>query len=170
MGAKSVPLSVRLPQVDAEYIAGLKAGDAVTMSEKVRFLVGEARRYAEEGRSFDGLVKQQHGMLQPLEEAIIKHESETGENAAFLKTLIQYVPPLVASLEATDFKDKSEVKDTLSQMEIEAANLTKNFLDQLARLAVTKEAPSINPSIARDIVEPLDELFKLKNIAPNGAK
>ncbi|MCK0068080.1 hypothetical protein [Kordiimonas laminariae] len=169
MGAKSVPLSVRLPQADAEYIAGLKAGDAVTMSEKVRFLVGEARRYAEEGKSFEGLVKQQHGMLEPLEDAIAKQEGETGETSALLKALIQYIPTLVASLEAVEFNGNIDLKATLSNVEAEAANLTKAFLDQLARLAVTEEAPCMNPSVARDIIEPLDELFTLKNSAPSGA-
>lgn len=169
MGAKSVPLSVRLPQEDAEYIAGLKAGDAVTMSEKVRFLVGEARRHSEEGKSFEGLVKRQHGMLEPLEGAIARQEGETGETSALLKALIQYVPTLVASLEAIDFNRNIDLKATLGDMEVEAANLTKAFLDQLARLAVTREAPCMNPGIARDIIEPLDELFTLKNTAPAGA-
>ncbi len=163
MGTKSVPLSVRLPHADAEFIAGLKAADAVTMSEKVRFLVGEARRYSEEGKSFDGLVKQQHTMLEPLSRALDVLERGTGQSSAFLQALIQWIPGMVASLEAVEFNGEIDLKKQLKSVEEEAANRTRSFLDMLARLAVTQEAPCLDAGIARSTIEPLDELFHLKN-------
>ena len=104
MGAKSVPLSVRLPQKDAEYIAGLKAGDAVTMSEKVRYLVGEARRLSDEGASFEGVVKHTNDVLAPLGRALDALEKNDGESSQLLRAFLQWLPGLLATLETVDFE------------------------------------------------------------------
>jgi len=162
MGAKSVPLSVRLPQQDAEFIAGLTAGDAVTMSEKVRHLVGEARRLSSEGASFDGIVKQTADVLAPLGKALDTLEKDSGENSQFLRALLEWLPGLLATLEAVDFKNEILIVDQLCNMEDDAARRTQRFLDQLARLAVTTEAPCLNKQIMRRTLQPLTELIELQ--------
>jgi len=162
MGAKSVPLSVRLPQKDAEYIAGLTAGDAVTMSEKVRYLVGEARRLSEAGTSFEGVVKHTHEVLAPLGLALDALEKESGENSQLLRAFLQWLPGLLATLEAVDFKNEIPIINQLGDMENKAARRTQEFLDQLARLAVSKEAPCLDKGVMRRTLEPLTELIKLQ--------
>lgn len=162
MGAKSVPLSVRLPQKDAEYIAGLKAGDAVTMSEKVRHLVGEARRLSEEGASFEGVVKHTSDVLAPLGRALDALEKENGQNSQLLRAYLQWLPGLLATLESVDFEDEMPLVDQLGDMEGEAARRTRDFLDQMARLAVTREAPCLDREVMRRTLEPLTELFELQ--------
>ena len=162
MGAKSVPLSVRLPQQDAEYIAGLKAGDTVTMSEKVRHLVGEARRLAEEGASFEGVVKQTHEVLAPLGRALDALEREEGDNSQLLRAFLQWLPGLLATLEVIDLNDEKSLKEQLVDMEAEAAKRTRDLLDQLARLAVTKEAPCLDKGVMRRTLAPLTELIELQ--------
>ena len=162
MGAKSVPLSVRLPQQDAEYIASLKAGDAVTMSEKVRHLVGEARRLADEGKSFEGVIKNTADVLAPLGTALDGLENDSGETSQFLRALLEWLPGLLATLESVDFANKTPIVEQLSNMEDDAAKRTQRFLDQLARLAVTTEAPCLNKQIMRRTLQPLTELIELQ--------
>lgn len=162
MGAKSVPLSVRLPQQDAEFIAALKAGDAVTMSEKVRHLVGEARRLADEGSSFEGVVKHTTEVLGPLARALDAIEKHDSENSQLLRAFLQWLPGLLATLETVDFEDETPIKDQLTEIEGKAAKRTQDFLDQLARLAVTTEAPCLNKQIMRRTLQPLTELIELQ--------
>lgn len=47
MQTKSIPLSVRISQEDADFIAGLKIEGAKTPSDKVRNIISEARKQAE---------------------------------------------------------------------------------------------------------------------------
>jgi len=163
MSAKSVPLSVRLPQKDAEFIAALKAGDAVTMSEKVRHLVGEARRLSEEGASFEGVVKHTSEMLAPLKQALDTLEKDEGQRSQFLRSLLQWLPGALATLEVVDFEDKNSLSQQLREMESKAAERTHDFLDQLARLAVTAEAPCLDKSVMHRTLQPLAELFELQS-------
>ncbi|NVJ97781.1 MAG: hypothetical protein HWE25_06490 [Alphaproteobacteria bacterium] len=168
MVAKSVPLSVRLSREDAEYIAGLKAGDAVTMSEKVRYLVKEARLKAERGETFEGVVEQTEDTLAPLKQALDRIEQDEGVRSALLRALIVALPRIMAELEAADVDGDPPVLESLTSLEAGAARRVKDLLDQLARLSVTQEAPTLDPSIMRNaIAEPLVELVDIIKANPN---
>ncbi|TNE60880.1 MAG: hypothetical protein EP335_17740 [Alphaproteobacteria bacterium] len=160
MSAKTVPLSVRLPRDDAEFIARLKTGDAVTMSEKVRQLVSDARLAAERGDSFEGVVEQAAGNLSHVTRALDALEADHGRQSRLLRVLVDWLPRIQAELEAVNVPPGDEV-DSLTALEAAAARRTRDFVDQMARLAVTREAPCLDGSIVRTTLEPLSELFGL---------
>jgi len=162
MGTKSVPLSVRLPLKDVEFIASLDAGDAVTMSEKIRHLVGEARRLADEGASFEGVIKHTSDVLAPLTIALNALEADTGKKSQVLRVILQWLPGMLATLEVVDINDEIPLYEQLFDMEIKAADRVQGFLDQLARLAVSKEAPCLDPAVMRRMLMSLTELIELQ--------
>lgn len=169
MGAKSVPLSVRLSKEDAEYIASLKAPDAVTMSEKVRYLVQEARISAARHETFEGVVEQTEDTLAPLKYALDKLEEDQFVRSGLLRALIASLPRIMAELEAADVDGDPPVLESLTDLEAGAARRVKDLLDQLARLAVTGEAPCLDPDvIRREIAKPLVEIVDI--VKANGAK
>jgi len=162
MGAKSVPLSVRLSKEDAAYIASLKAPDAITMSEKVRHLVREARIAAERGETFAGVVEQTEDTLAPLKHALDRIEQKQGGRSGLLRALIVALPRILAELEAADVDGDPPILESLTSLEADAAGRVKDLLDQLARLCVTKQAPCLDPHIMRKkIADPLVELVEL---------
>ncbi len=171
MGAKSVPLSVRLSKEDAEYIASLKAPDAVTMSEKVRYLVREARISAQRHETFEGVVEHTEDTLAPLKHALDKLEEDQFVRSGLMRALIGALPRILAELEAADVDGDPPVLESLTALERDAARRVKDLLDQLARLAVTKEAPCLDPDvIRREIAEPLVEIVDIVNAKPAKAK
>ena len=52
--AKTVPISVRVSNEDAEFIATLQIDNAVTPSDKVRSLIKEAKQKKERVVSYEG--------------------------------------------------------------------------------------------------------------------
>ena len=167
MGAKSVPLSVRLSREDAAYIASLKAVDAVTMSEKVRYLVSQARIEAERGETFEGVVEQTEDTLAPLKQALDFLEQEQGQRSALLRSLIVALPRILAELEAADVDGDPPVFESLRDLEASVATRIRDLLDQFARLSVTREAPCLDPSIMRKTTEPLMELLEIIKANPS---
>lgn len=162
MGAKSVPLSVRLSKDDATYIASLKAPDAVTMSEKVRHLVREARIAAERGETFAGVVEQTEDTLAPLKQALDKIEQNQGGRSALLRALIVALPRILAQLEAADVDGDPPILESMTSLEADAASRIKDLLDQMARLCVTQQAPCLDPDVMREkIADPLVELIEI---------
>lgn len=161
MGTKTVPLSVRLSKEDAEYIASLEAPDAVTMSEKVRYLVRQARISAARHETFEGVVEETEDTLAPLKHALDKIEEDQFVRSGLLRALIASLPRILAELEAADVDGDPPVLESLTTLEKGAAKRVKDLLDQLARLAVTTGAPCLDPHIIRnEIAEPLVELTK----------
>ena len=162
MGTKSVPLSVRLSKEDAEYIASLQAPDAVTMSEKVRWLVRDARITAARGETFEGVVEQTEDTLAPLKHALDKLEEEQFVRSGLLRALIATLPRILAELEAADVDGDPPVLESLTDLEAGAAKRVRDLLDQLARLSVTGEAPCLDPGVmGREIAAPLVEIVEI---------
>ncbi len=173
MGAKTVPLSVRLSGEDAAYIASLKAGDAVTMSEKVRYLVGRSRLMAEQGESYEGIVEQAEDTLAPLKNVLDGAEKKYDARSSLLRALIYAVPRMLAELEtvyleAPKHETQQDDVEKLTELEAKAASSLRNLLDQLARLAVTEEAPCLDPAVMRKLLTlPIVELVRLIEQSPN---
>ena len=164
MGTKTVPLSVRLSKEDAEYIASLKAPDAVTMSEKVRYLVRQARISAERHETFEGVVEETEDTLAPLKHALDKIEEDQFVRSGLLRALIASLPRILAELEAADVDGDPPVLESLTALEKGAAKRVKDLLDQLARLAVTTDAPCLDPQVIHEeIAKPLVELTEMIN-------
>lgn len=173
MGAKTVPLSVRLSGEDAAYIASLKAGDAVTMSEKVRFLVSRARLMAEQGESYEGVVEQTEDTLAPLKSVLDSIESEFDARSQLLRILIFALPRMLAELETVYLeppKGKAQKQDLekLTKLEAKAASSVEKLLDQLARLSVTEKSPCFDPAVMKEMLAgSLVELVELIKENPN---
>jgi uncharacterized protein YecA (UPF0149 family) len=166
MGTKSVPLSVRLSKEDAAYIAALQAPNAVTMSEKVRHLVSQARMAAQRTETFEGIVEQTEDTLAPLKRALDKLEKDPGVRSGLLRALIAALPKTLAELEAVsvaaNLDDEPPVVQRLTDLEASAARRVADLLDQIARLTVTTEAPCLDPSVLRNtIADPLIELIDI---------
>ena len=98
MTGKSVPLSVRVSDEDAVFLANLEIGDAVTPSEKLRALLLEARRRqaglhdAAEG----GLMLRD--MAMPAWRAIRRLEAQAGRKSDLVLKLYERLPDLMAQL------------------------------------------------------------------------
>jgi len=119
MSNKSVPLSVRLSQEDAAFIAGLKAPDAVTMSEKVRYLVGAERIRSEQAETFEGVHDQVAEMVNPLMQKLRLMERSTGRSLPVLTLIAGWLPKMVAELAQGQEPEERLIwsEDDLSKLE-----------------------------------------------------
>lgn len=158
MTAKTVPVSVRLSREDAAFIAALKAEGAVTMSEKVRHLVGEARVQSECANSFEGVHQLTQDQLAPLRKALQDLDASTGQSSAVLDLMLAWTPKLVAEMEASDTQADKEL---LCALEARVSQRLFELLDRLARLGTTQEAPCLDPKVVRKTLTPLTELLTI---------
>ncbi len=103
-----MPLSVRVSDEDAVFLANLEIGDAVTPSEKLRALLQGARRQqagmhdAAEG----GLILRD--MAMPAWRAVRRIEAQAGRKSDLILKLYERVPDLMARLIAGPGDDEPE--------------------------------------------------------------
>ena len=110
MSGKTVPLSVRVSDDDALFLARLEIDDAVTPSEKLRALLHEAqRRHAgQQDASEGGLLLRD--TANPARRVVRRLEGQLGRKSDLILKLYERVPDLMAKLIAgPEEKDNPEV-------------------------------------------------------------
>ena len=65
MSNKAVPLSVRISENDAAFLAGLDLPEATTPSDKIRALIWEARQRHQGGQVYGEAIQFQEDLLAP---------------------------------------------------------------------------------------------------------
>ncbi len=156
MSHKPVPLSVRLSQKDAAFIAELKAPDAVTMSEKVRHLVQVERVRSEQAETFEGLHAQCVETLEPLARKLRMLERADGKSFPVLSLIIAWLPKMMAASgqqmgniskegnNIQDFGAGNEIRSELGELEHECLMLLAAFLPALKTLLENDVQRSLN--------------------------
>ncbi|MEM9029518.1 MAG: hypothetical protein AAGC70_14230 [Pseudomonadota bacterium] len=98
MTAKSVPLSVRVSDEDALFLAELQVPDAVTPSEKLRAILHEARRRhtGMQDASEGGLLLRE--MATPARRNVRRCEGKLGRKSDVILKLYERLPDIMARL------------------------------------------------------------------------
>lgn len=156
MNARMVPVSVRLSREDAAYIAALDIEGAVTMSEKIRHIVQDARQKSDPLR---GAVEDVEKRLQKIRAAVDALDREGEQRSQFLCLMSDWLPRLLKELEASP--------QDLPALEARLGRRLQELLDQLARLGVTKGAPCHDPALVRRLLHPLVEILDLIRLNPS---
>ncbi len=153
MSAKNIPLSVRVSDEDAEFLASLEIGGAATPSEKLRALIAQARERRVEGRTYEaslGLVRE---LLEPVGQALRARELATRQRSELISDTLYWLPDLVAYL-MTGPAPKGGKGEGRELVEFEAgvSHRIFRFIEAVLRLGVTAKAPCYDPNlIAADL-------------------
>ncbi len=170
MGGLNKPLSVRLGEEDAVFLAGLELDDATTSSDKVRSLIRLARQRAESPESFSAALAFSQDLLSGPRRALRTAEAEAGARsdvAAGLLAAVEDMLALTLSIpgEAADANPAQMVRIEAMLVDRSAA-----MAEMLLRWGVTAEAPAYDPAVVARRLAPLRELMNLVSAAPDAAK
>lgn len=97
MAAKTVPLSVRVTDADAEFLARLEIPGATTPSEKMRAILAAERGRSEGASDIEQAFVVVHELLRPAQRRIRSLEAETGATSDFVRKLYDRLAEIVAS-------------------------------------------------------------------------
>ena len=159
MPGKSVPLSVRVSDEDAVFLAELEIDDAVTPSEKLRALLHEAQRRnaglkdASEG----GMLLRD--MAASARRSIRKSEGHLKRKSDLVLKLYERVPDIMAKLIAGI--EDAEKTDDLVQFERELMDQTAVLIKDFMALGLSKNVRVSDPETYKTEIEPVLELVEL---------
>ena len=162
--SSSVPLSVRISQEDASFIAKLKMDDAVTPSDKVRYIIKHARERYEQKQDYEGMVDLAKDVFRDEKEAIKKFELESKQHSELLALFSQWLEEAFAfygsAVDTTINPEKPTDKD-FKALEEECAKRIFRLLDMVTRMGVTRNAPCYEPKVIHRHYKPLLELTQM---------
>ena len=135
--ANRIPISVRISQEDADFIANLQVEGANTPSEKIRALLKQARQSYTQPQDYGTALAQAEQFLQNAKRDVLHAEKELGVHSHILARLFELLPDLTATLVA-DVPTESEL-EALKKYEREVMWRIVRLTDSILQLEVEYE-------------------------------
>ena len=145
-----IPISVRITQEDADFIAELKIEGANTPSEKIRELLKLARLAHTQTRDYSSALTAQHDVLHA--------EKQAGAHSHIVARLFEQLPDLGATL-AADLPEEADLDD-LKKYERELMWRIVRLTDSILQLAVTGKGAAYDDTV----LQQLENTLKLAKI------
>ena len=158
MSNKSIPFSVRLSPVDAEFVASLNITGAVTPSDKIRHIISEARLRKEAGQDFNQNLKSIQGDLRPSIDRLRELEREKEQESELLHFMSDWLCEIQA-----EFVTGPNSVDGLEKFEARIAQHIFKLTEHSLRLAITNNARCFDPVLMKNGTKRIVELAHIIN-------
>ena len=153
-----IPLSVRIDQEDADFIAQLQIDGASTPSEKIRELLKQARLAHEQERNYAHALDTMERFVYAAKHSVLHSEKELGVHSAILARLFEQLPDLVATLVA-DLPDNVDMA-ALREYEQKAMWRIVRLMDAMLQLAVVGKGAAYDD----EVLSQLNNTLRLADI------
>jgi len=148
MSSRSIPISVRITPEDAEFIAAMDVAGASTPSDKVRAVLGEARRRRMESRDYPGCLAMLQEMLSPALRNLRQAELDHGMHSELVALLGEWLPEVMAVLIASAAEvGPAETEESLHEVEAAVADRVFRLIDAVLRLGITRTCRGYDPEV-----------------------
>lgn len=156
--ANRIPISVRISQEDADFIAELKIEGANTPSEKIRELLTQARLAHNQTHDYGTALAAQEQFFQVARRDVLHAEKEWGIHSHIVARLFEQLPDFAATL-AADLPENAQAAD-LKQYECELMRRIVRLTDSILQLAVTGKGAAYDDTV----LQQLENTLKLAKI------
>jgi hypothetical protein len=153
-------VSVRIPEEDLAWLAGIQLAGASSPSDKIRALLADARRRADGSGDYVGCVSLLREQVRPLLEATQALEHDHQLHSAIVPLLAMQLPELMASLSAgvpAGDQAPAQARDLEARLTARAMRMLLGLL----RLGVTQRTPAYDPAVLDAYIPEVLELAKL---------
>ncbi|MEQ8405648.1 MAG: hypothetical protein RKE49_11155 [Oceanicaulis sp.] len=167
MPGKTVPLSVRISDDDAEFLARLEIGDAATPSEKMRALLASERRLRAGPRDAGEASEMLGDLMRPARRRLRQDEEAAGAHSEVLQRVYDRLPELVA-LALAGPEAPGEAKDAAAALEhFEERVIDQAFalLEDLMQIGLLREPRALNREALKTRLSAVIELAELAKMA-----
>lgn len=164
MTGKTIQISTRINQKDADFLAGLSIEGALTPSDKLRALIDEARRRREGVHEYGAGLKHTRELVGPALDRTLQIETQGLPHSELIPLVGEWLAESMAYLisgipEDGPFDDAEEAQ--LREVERGLAERVFRLLQQVLRLGVTKDAPCYDSGLVARSLSPALELLEV---------
>ncbi len=144
-----IPVSVRISQEDADFIAALDIEGAHTPSEKIRELLRQARLAYMQTRDYGAALHAMEQFFQNAKHGVLYAEKQYGVHSHILARLFELLPDLAATL-AADLPVEADL-EALKQYERETMRRIVRLADSVLQLAVTGKGAAYDDTVLQQL-------------------
>jgi hypothetical protein len=162
---KTVPYSVRLSSEDAEFLASLNIEGALTPSDKLRAIVGEAREKANRKTDYQSYMKALGEMTALSYLDLKEKEHQNSMQSEIVQSSVDLAKEILASfLSSTECLKNSKKEDEISKLKaLESDIADKLFLmfERLSLLGIREESKCYTPNAVSSRMKSVKEIVKI---------
>lgn len=158
---KTVPISIRITQDDADFLTSLQIEDAITPSDKIRALIRQAKHQQKQNQ--EGYETHLQHALDSLKQLIQQVKSGELEHKEHSELVTSFIDWLAESYAFVSSAKALKGSPDLQALEEGIADRSFRLLETMARMGVTAKAPCYNKDIISNGFKPLKELTELVN-------
>lgn len=159
--SKTIPLSVRISQDDASFIARVTIPGAVTPSEKVRALIAQARERQQSEKNPADAASLLSSLFEARRLEIRRLEEKTASHSELITQLGAWLPRFLALFMSTPLSRDLEAHEALRRLERGVVREIMSLMEGVLRLAVTREEPCYDPRVISSQIGVVKELIDL---------
>ncbi|KAG9590341.1 hypothetical protein KCV01_g11892, partial [Aureobasidium melanogenum] len=163
--AVSIPLSVRVPQDDFEWLSALAVDGATTPSDKLRAIIQSHRRELEGTASYEAALGWLRQRVQPLAQEVASYEHRAGTRSEAIAAAMEWAPQLMALLVSSHVPADAENDAAARQLEDLVLQKSAALLGALLRLGIGVPPPTYSPDAIDRHVFPLGRLIDAVRVA-----
>lgn len=167
---KSIPISVRISQDEAESLARLRIPGATTPSEKLRALITEAHRREQGPADYAEAMAQVQQWLAPLFSAVQQAETEQAQHSDILAILREWLPDFLAVARLAGKVEATLTADELHALERTIADRLFRLMERLFQLALISRCHCYDPELITKRMEPIRQLASIITLQQERSK
>ena len=166
MPSKTTPLSVRVSDEDARFLASLSLDGATTPSEKLRALLSAQRRLHEGARHPADASETVEDLLRPSVRRVRRAEAELGVHSEAVQRIYDRLPVLPGLALAGPQGDATQPGlGDMKRFEAQVLEHAAALCEELLQLALTTAPRAYAPDSVKSRIKPLIELAILAQLA-----
>jgi len=163
---KTVTISARVSQEDAEFLSQLSIDNAKTPSDKFRAILSETRKRHLNQQDFGGNLANIQDMITPIRNQVREAELKLQSHSELVSRTLDWLPDTMALITSSLVDNKMD-NEQLKTLENSIANHVFQLMESMLQLAVTQRAPCYTSTTINDRIDPLLDLLKAIELKQN---
>ena len=159
---KSVTLSVRISQEDAQFLSQYKSEGKITPSDKLRALIRETRETQEGLQDFRASIDMFEKMLGPINAKIRDAEMKQRIHSELVTRIITWLPDMMAlAVNAGNKLEQNPGSEALISFEEDLVDRVFRLVETILQMGITEKISCYKSNAISSRVEPALDLFEI---------
>lgn len=150
MPSKSVPLSARVSAEDAQFLAELDVDGAQTASEKLRAIVGDARRRHVAARDYPGALRLAEDTVRPALRKVRAAEVSTDMHSELVARVAEWLPETLAYFLASSGGTADGEGKRLRKLEAGLAKRVTTLMQSTLQLGLSQPGSAYDEKVLHE--------------------
>ncbi|MGL1936051.1 MAG: hypothetical protein OCD01_13570 [Fibrobacterales bacterium] len=162
MSQKTISMSLRVSQEDADFLVSLNINGAKTPSDKLRAIISKARQQTQGTESFGSALEFIQSLTVDITNKIKDLEQARSMHSDLVNTYSDWLIDAMASfINLQSSKDIDDKDFDLNTIEESMNKRVMRLFESVMRMSITDSAPCYDPAIIKKSIGPTLELLKV---------